>query len=1327
MTKEYSLIPYFSFSALLFVPHLTSTLQMDALSFVLGVQASGLRSSQMKDLIFRPPGTSAKENNLTASAAIFYEAEDDDDENVDDDDSNISSRGGGGGGGQKTTTKFQRLIHPDGKGEYRVNNQTVAYKQYEDALAGIGVLVKARNFLVFQGDVETLARKTPTEFVALLEQISQSIDLKAEYEEAQRAKDETEQEMLSCYQKAKSMKSDRRQLKEQKEEADRFDELLAKKQRVVTDYYLWQIFHLEEDRKQGESRLEELRTELLEKDAVEQESASLLKDAKKKASEARRETQSADKKRVELAAEADKLQPSIIQVEEEIRAYQNQKEKDESNLAKQKEKAGRHDETVSGLEEQIVEKKEELEALMENYESEKQEAAMDDQPTLTQDQEEEYEMVKEAAAAASVGPRGKLANIVKQLETRRAEAAEAKDNLVQTQLRRADMNREVTTAAARLEKVSESITKREAERKEKESELRQQTSSREKADARRDEIELEIEQINAKLRQARDQHRKNRDEQNFKDAVKNLKNHFKGVQGRLVDLCRPTQRRYMLAATVAGGKDMDAIVVDTKETGIECIKYFREQRIGTAQFLPLDNLQVPSRESTERIRARIAQDGRFRLVSDIIACDESIRKAVLYAVENTVVCDDLDSARQLCFGNSGGSRSNQQSSIKAVTVGGAVISKAGTMTGGVTQDDTNKAGRWDEKELDDLREKLESLEAERSKLDRDTTTGRQSLGRSSRITELKNQFDTLTNQINFAKSDAEFSRKKLNQDKDQLKSIERNLPKLEARLEECEKAIERLLEEQKQAIQDVKAAEDEFLGPFREKTGMTDLNAYERANRERRDEFNQQKRKLVEHITHLEQQKDYESKRDLKKPIANLEKRLKGYKKKLSDAKARQKKLVQENKDVTEALSEAEETVAVASEQEAEFDNLVKEAQAGYKEAQKERARVTKAISSEDSGLEQLRGKLHETLQKARVEEVHLPTLGTSSQGSGRTTRSGRQISESSDEEMGNEEDDPESQQTGSSAPMASATQFSQEDNPKVMADRMDAAKLDFSQMRSDLKQRLSDREERQVKKDFEEERQRIESELEGIAPNMKAAEQFSSVTDKLKASDTDYQAAKEASRKATRAYQRVKKERTDRFMDAFNHIDSELKTIYTDMTKSSKHPLGGNAYLSLDDTEEPYKGGMKFNAMPPMKRFRDMYQLSGGEKTVASLALLFAIHSYRPAPFFVMDEVDAALDNINLRKVCNYIQQRSQTDFQCIVISLKDMFYERSESLVGICKDVGTNSSRTLTLDLTQYDAMEDTSKKGQKRATQSEGGEPARKHHKFAPFSPGGTVTTQ
>jgi structural maintenance of chromosome 1 len=75
---------------------------------------------------------------------------------------------------------------------------------------------------------------------------------------------------------------------------------------------------------------------------------------------------------------------------------------------------------------------------------------------------------------------------------------------------------------------------------------------------------------------------------------------------------------------------------------------------------------------------------------------------------------------------------------------------------------------------------------------------------------------------------------------------------------------------------------------------------------------------------------------------------------------------------------------------------------------------------------------------------------------------------------------------------------------------------------------------------------------------------------------------------------------------------------------------------------------------MPPMKRFRDMDQLSGGEKTMAALALLFAIHSYQPSPFFVLDEVDAALDNTNVGRIANYIRQHSSATFQFIVISLK-------------------------------------------------------------------------
>ena len=148
----------------------------------------------------------------------------------------------------------------------------------------------------------------------------------------------------------------------------------------------------------------------------------------------------------------------------------------------------------------------------------------------------------------------------------------------------------------------------------------------------------------------------------------------------------------------------DAIIVDTKQTGFDCIQYLRNNQVGTATFLPLDTLQIPNPSSTERIRAMMDQDGRYRLACDVIAYEDNVKKAIMYAVENTVVCDDLNCARELCF-NQGQNKQH----LKAVTIGGAVISKAGTMTGGVTREDGTRAGRCGERDVEKVRERKDKL------------------------------------------------------------------------------------------------------------------------------------------------------------------------------------------------------------------------------------------------------------------------------------------------------------------------------------------------------------------------------------------------------------------------------------------------------------------------------------------------------------------------------------------------------------------------------------------------------------------------------------------
>jgi len=215
----------------------------------------------------------------------------------------------------------------------------------------------------------------------------------------------------------------------------------------------------------------------------------------------------------------------------------------------------------------------------------------------------------------------------------------------------------------------------------------------------------------------------------------------------------------------------------------------------------------------------------------------------------------------------------------------------------------------------------------------------------------------------------------------------------------------------------------------------------------------------------------------------------------------------------------------------------------------------------------------------------------------------------------------------------------------------------------------------------------KLNAEIERMTPNMKAMDRLDDVEVKLTETEKEAEKARKDSKNARDTFNDVKQRRTELFNKAYNHISERIDQVYKDLTKGKAAPMGGVAYLSLEDNEEPYAGGIKYHAMPPMKRFRDMEQLSGGEKTVAALALLFAIHSYQPSPFFVLDEVDAALDNTNVAKVANYIRAHASETFQFIIISLKGSLYERGNSLVGIYRDQDMNSSRTLTLDLTQYD----------------------------------------
>ncbi|RTG80332.1 structural maintenance of chromosome 4, partial [Schistosoma bovis] len=116
-----------------------------------------------------------------------------------------------------------------------------------------------------------------------------------------------------------------------------------------------------------------------------------------------------------------------------------------------------------------------------------------------------------------------------------------------------------------------------------------------------------------------------------------------------------------------------------------------------------------------------------------------------------------------------------------------------------------------------------------------------------------------------------------------------------------------------------------------------------------------------------------------------------------------------------------------------------------------------------------------------------------------------------------------------------------------------------------------------------------------------------------------------------------------------------------------------------LIDSLDPFSEGIVFSVRPPKKSWKNIANLSGGEKTLSSLALVFALHHYKPTPLYVMDEIDAALDFKNVSIVGNYLKERTK-NAQFIVISLRNNMFELSDRLVGIYKTY--NITKTITLD---------------------------------------------
>ncbi|CAM3696592.1 chromosome segregation protein SMC [Parendozoicomonas haliclonae] len=215
----------------------------------------------------------------------------------------------------------------------------------------------------------------------------------------------------------------------------------------------------------------------------------------------------------------------------------------------------------------------------------------------------------------------------------------------------------------------------------------------------------------------------------------------------------------------------------------------------------------------------------------------------------------------------------------------------------------------------------------------------------------------------------------------------------------------------------------------------------------------------------------------------------------------------------------------------------------------------------------------------------------------------------------------------------------------------------------------------------WEEELQRLEAKIQRLgAINLAAIEEYDQQSERKRYLDAQDEDLREALSTLENAIRRIDKETRSRFKATFDRVDSGLRELFPKVFG------GGQAYLQLTG-DDLLDTGVTIMAQPPGKKNSTIHLLSGGEKALTAIALVFAIFQLNPSPFCMLDEVDAPLDDANVGRYARMVEEMS-AKVQFIYISHNKIAMEAANQLIGVTMHE-PGVSRPVSVDIEQAAAM--------------------------------------
>ncbi len=1279
---------------------------IDAMLFVFGKRANKLRQSKVADLIHR--SAAYPDLDFASVAVHFCEITEGGPEAGEAGDGSVEVPG--------SAMVVERRAFRNNTSRYYVDGKGASQKEVTDLLRAKGIDLDHNRFLILQGEVEQISLMKPkgaTEHeTGLLEYLEDIIgsnrfvdDIAASFavvdalsterdEKLNRVRvaDKSRQELAQAREDALSL------LRCDYEVRRRKAELLQVKAHSVAE-------RLEEVRSRRAGFDERRATEQARLDEAE----TAAKAAREQADALGARLEEAEKAVRALDEEFSALEKRDITVREARAHCKGRVKKLAAVVKAQRTKAAEAKEAKDGAEAS----KPELEAEMEGAEAQQAEAEEEVKAALANLRSAtaglRTELNERQAALAPVAERrAHAAAAVDKLE---AEASMLRQGAAQATAEADRLSKEKDRAARELSAGEAAASKAEAERDatrgrldEAKSELAEVKAGEAAASRAAAAARAVCEEGKAAAERAAGQ---GRVVQRLLAACK-PKAEMEGVRlyGRLGDLGSVDASLDVAVSTAAGA--LDWLVVESTADGQRCIEYLRKHSLGRAKFLILDK-QGAAAAAMDR-ELRLPAGGR-RLFDLITPDEDRFRPAFFFALRNTLVADDIDAAAAMAYRGS-------RAEWRVVTLKGELIDTSGTMSGGGGRPRTGlirtsgasgssssssaraasaagASARGGGVSAADIREAEKTLRA----------ASEEAAGFRDRALALTREVRALETQLRAQETGARKARAAVQAMTERLEELEVRTDKAvrmaaDARERE-ETAAERAAEVEEElaaaraalAVVDeeassLKAAVEELEGSIQEAGGARleaakarakELAAQVASNRKAATKAGVDLKAAAKNLAKAEAA-EAAATEEMERLLAQLE-----------ETKSEKEEVVKEAERVTTLRDAATEAVKAARAEAAAADTAAADAEKAVKrlarvleEVEEGMAEVVKASKDLEHAAKDLDKKLDSVrrMHAASIEGIPLDDEddedeedeeGEEAEEEGGEAGAGARAAAAAGSDSDSDVDSDEDAEEGAASdagPASSSSSGSSAAARKRTPKRRGASLAAMRELPVLSAEDCEAAEEKALERAVAVAEEAARRQQSGV--NVRAIAEYSAKNREYVARAAELDQVSSKRDAARKEWDALRKQRLEVFMAGFRAITLKLKEMYRMIT------LGGDAELELVDSLDPFSEGILFTVRPPKKSWKRMANLSGGEKTLSSLALVFALHHFKPTPLYVMDEIDAALDFKNVSVVAHYLKQRTDMA-QFIIISLRNNMFELADRLVGIYKTHDVTKSVTI------------------------------------------------